>query len=570
MAKWVFIVLSIAVLTAACRHLEPREASTQCPFFDDKELKDCVFVYSLPEQSDECYAWAAALTNALAPRFKAVVAASAYQANPGDTKLDLLGRPDTHLLMTEALRELHSGLRDRKAVIDGRSYVLAPYCFAAQYQLRGRKISLTAVSGFADPVFTDRLIGFAMDSLPEAETGTYLLMNGDAMIVEQGVVRAVGNDCRLVPTSISRDAAVTPEQQADELKVAAVAAAYLPSGPDDLRFVSHVAAGKKLLFIGEAPSHYIPEVCQAAAAISFHARKELGSTVLAMESEYSLWPYLEARSLGNETTLSDEGAEPARSALERMLGHVVAYNQTGTQNKKLVLTAIDIDHAFNQTKPHAVRYLSYLASKSTSTQTRSELLKIIPALLQLKERPELEAYIDDLESRFRGAWSTFSPQDQDEIAFSLSLDRASVRWWFRQEGVPKEINEIRGEYFRKTIARAFAKAQASGGSLICYVGGEHANLSDFGPVDFPVGRTTEARYFNLEYPATKGRVGSILVEQVQKPSVGSLERVALTLMGDNDRAFIDLRAKSWAGVKHRPAEFFTAAKPKYDGVLFIK
>jgi hypothetical protein len=43
-----------------------------------------------------------------------------------------------------------------------------------------------------------------------------------------------------------------------------------------------------------------------------------------MESEYSLWPYLEARSLGDETTLSEEGAEPARSAIERMLGHLLS------------------------------------------------------------------------------------------------------------------------------------------------------------------------------------------------------------------------------------------------------
>jgi hypothetical protein len=213
---------------------------------------------------------------------------------------------------------------------------------------------------------------------------------------------------------------------------------------------------------------------------------------------------------------------------------------------------------------------SFLASKSSSSEARADLAKAIPALLGLKGRDELHTYIDDLERRFQAAWNSFSPQDQDEIAFTLSLERASVHYLFHEEGKSSEYEEIRGEYFRKTTERAFAKAERSGGVLVCYVGGNHANLHDFGPDDYPTARIPEAKYFNTEYPASRGRIGSILIERIQEAGQGTLEAAALALMRDKERIFIDLRVKNWGIMNIRPAAFFSQNEPKYDGVLFIK
>jgi hypothetical protein len=124
---------------------------------------------------------------------------------------------------------------------------------------------------------------------------------------------------------------------------------------------------------------------------------------------------------------------------------------------------------------------------------------------------------------------------------------------FRQEVQSKDMDDLRGEYFRKTIERAFAKAKRAGGALICYVGGAHAFLNAFGPGDYTVAKTTEARYFNTQYPASKGRVASILIERIgewNEPNPGTLEAAAIALMGDKDRVFINLRDRSWTAMSN--------------------
>jgi len=89
----------------------------------------------------------------------------------------------------------------------------------------------------------------------------------------------------------------------------------------------------------------------------------------------------------------------------------------------------------------------------------------------------------------------------------------------------------------------------------------------------------EAAYFDKTYPATRGHVGSILVEKLSpsasfelnkdyRPS--ALEEAALARMADKDRIFVNLRDESWASVNHRPRKFFSKNGPNYDGVLFIK
>ena len=110
------------------------------------------------------------------------------------------------------------------------------------------------------------------------------------------------------------------------------------------------------------------------------------------------------------------------------------------------------------------------------------------------------------------------------------------------------------------------------GSLVCYVGWAHAKLTDYDSADIgsTAGRIAEGNYFNTEFPATRGRVASILIERVEPTDQSPLEAAAIALMGDRDRVFINLRDKSWSAIKNRPAAFFSLKEPKFDGVLFIK
>ena len=355
-----------------------------------------------------------------------------------------------------------------------------------------------------------------------------------------------------------------------ELQPAMAAASYVPSGPDDFSFIDPIARGKGMLFIGEIP-HHVPAIYPAVLRLSLHLRKELGYSVVAMENVYSDWPYYEAQSLGHNAPLPNVIPESERMGDPRpWFGPVVAYNRGAPADQRLLATTLDLDHAIYHTKAQTVLYLGYLASLSSSSQARADLAKAIPALLGLKGRKEIHAYLDDLERRFHAARSSFSAADQEEIDFSLALERASIEPHLQL--MSSFRYGLRGEYFRKTIERALAKAERSGGSLTCYVGWGHAWLNQRAA-------DCEAGYFNQEYPATRGRVGSILIEKLSqcdgfdlngdfRPS--ALEKAALARMGDQDRIFVDLRDKSWASVKHRPKKFFPKNGPDYDGVLFIK
>jgi hypothetical protein len=188
----------------------------------------------------------------------------------------------------------------------------------------------------------------------------------------------------------------------------------------------------------------------------------------------------------------------------------------------------------------------------------------------LKGAKEIHVYLDDLEGRFHANWSSFSQTDQEEIDFSLALERASIDYHLKTFGGLTFHYDLRTEYFMKTIERALAKAQNSGGSLVCYVGWGHACLNQRG-------MDCEAAYFNEMFPASRGLAGSILIEKLSKchDTMGdlrptALEQAALARMGDKDRIFVNLRDKSWASVKHLPEKFFPKNGPDYDGVLFIK
>ena len=362
------------------------------------------------------------------------------------------------------------------------------------------------------------------------------------------------------------------ESRVQELQRVMDAASRIPSGPDDFTFIDRIASGKRVLFIGEIP-HHVPDICPVVLGLSLHLRKEIGYSVLAQERVYSCWPYEEAQSLGNSGSLPNVLPQSERAPDPQIwLGPLPAYNRSAPSDQRLLSTTLDLDHAIYHTKPQTVLYLGYLASLSSSSEARADLANAIPALLKLKGRAEIDNYLDDLGRRFHAAWGSFSPANQEEIDFSLALERASIDFQFGTFAGVILHYDLRSEYFRKTIQRAWAKAERSGGSLICHVGWGHAWL-DQRPSD------CEAGYFDQQFPATLGRVGSVLIEKLSgcidfnlngdfRPS--ALEMAALARMGDKDRIYVDLRDKSWASVKHRPRKFFPGNVPHYDGILFIK
>ena len=97
---------------------------------------------------------------------------------------------------------------------------------------------------------------------------------------------------------------------------------------------------------------------------------------------------------------------------------------------------------------------------------------------------------------------------------------------------------FRSEYYKRTIERALTKAERAGGALVCYVGGNHAQLNP------PHRAGGEAKYFSQQYPASRGRTASILVEKLSRYTATGLlddfrptafEKAALARMGDNER-----------------------------------
>jgi len=255
------------------------------------------------------------------------------------------------------------------------------------------------------------------------------------------------------------------ESRVNELQPVLAKAAYVPTGPHDYRFIDTIAKGKKILFVGEVPHG------QGAALLGLwlHLRKDLGYSVLAIESRYSCWPYWQARSLGNAARLPNVIPESERIDDPRPWpGSLLAYNDKAPPDQRLVLTALDLDHAIALFKPQTVLYLGYLASKSTSAELRAELAKTIPALVLLggsdstvpirrKGRQQLHAYLDDLERQFHTGWDSFSPSDQEEITFSLALEHASIEFYRPSLKAPgPRPFKLRAEYFRTTIERALA------------------------------------------------------------------------------------------------------------------
>lgn len=563
--------LPVPVFAVALSVLCGLGASGQPIPFQDA-TKDFVLVYSLPEagapmrdelanyfRSPQCKA-----------QFKAVIEAKDFSDAEGNPEILFVGTPETNSYLASELRGLGIELRDGSALIDGRSYSLDVYDFEALYRSRGKVIALIAGPSFGAITGNDT-------SPPEG--GGYQLRNRGRLVVEEGSVGAEGASPRLEPKAERPELAFTSKALVSEVAKSLAGAWTIPAQPDDYSYIDRVASGKRILFVGESP-HYVPANHKAEVGIALRCASSLGYRAVGMEYLYSLWPYFEAKGRGEADSsspaeYSSRASDFAAKNLPPEFDAIADFNASRSAGDRLLFTALDVDHAINHTKPLAQAYIGYLASKSSSEKARSEIDEARSGLSRFRSLPEVEAYLDRVGSAFAANRSAFSDADWEEIQFSLALERASIRYQLADQSQSGSVGveEIRGEYFRKTIERAYAKAQAAGGGLVCVVGGAHATLNAFASDDPVTGRIAEARYFSREYGPTAGSVASIDVVKLGQGGAyygDPLCEAAIAAMGDSPTIFLDLRAARLEEPYRSFSAFYSDEGPKKDGILFVR
>jgi len=345
-----------------------------------------------------------------------------------------------------------------------------------------------------------------------------------------------------------------------------------PTKPDgeDFSCVLPQLQGAEIIFAGESP-HWVPDVRAAIVRFALQLAAEHDLRVMAFESLYGRHPFMEMSSLGLA------GPEATTSGVPEA---IVAYNQQVPEARRLLATAIDIEHSINHSKPATVKYLSHLASRSDSAVAAEELRSSARRLLELDKRQEIHDWLDELADVFARHRSGFAAADWQEVDFSLGLMHASVDYqllWSRDVqfgGIWKWHQELRGRYFRETVKRALNKARARQGRLLCYVGGAHAvrtPLSDGGSI---VGKYTEAHWFGEHFAQTRGHVASILFKVLsyrdkEYRKTGDLDDIAHELIGEADYLYVPLDALDQHAAELAWSRFFSKDGHKYDGVMFL-
>ena len=327
-----------------------------------------------------------------------------------------------------------------------------------------------------------------------------------------------------------------------------------------------------VIFLGDS-RHYIPEIKRIRLELGIFLAKHCDVKVIAFESMYGLHPFMEAESMGKVGTA------------DYVASVILNYNSTVPEEKKVLVTALDVDHSINHSKSKTVKYFEYLAVLSSSNKCTTELKQAIPKLLSLKKRKELHKYLDELEAIFNQYKDTFSTKDWDEISFSLKLMHASIdfqlvsykmQWFLLPRGIRIRLTEIRAEFFRKTIERALAKADARKGKLLCIAGGAHITKVPLGWGDNLIGKWTEADYFHRIHTETQGKVASILVNALSfkgRPynKIQDLDDIAYELIDDDSELlYIPLAPLADYAGELAWSKYFSKHGPKFDGVIFLK
>lgn len=367
----------------------------------------------------------------------------------------------------------------------------------------------------------------------------------------------------LFSCTLMTNTAPTPAQLEDLLKQNLV---ILPDSnfenlPSDLK-------ENEIIFLGEY-EHRSRPLSLAASKLAVYLASHR-PVVYALESRYGSHPLFEAVSLGKEKATIDPMLYPEA---------IQAFNSSQTADKKILLTAIDIEHTIYHTKSYTVHFLQELAQRSTSDVARRIIQNHIPQLTTQDTFDKVNRYLEELKGVFLQHLGTFSPEDQDEILFSLDLLQASNQfyqyisdWRIRRFYLTPRGWNIRAQYFKKTIERAYHKAQRRKAILLCRVGAPHASLTD---------KYYEALYFAKKYSPTKGKVVSIglvpvyyNIRETNDNVTGKhndIDSIVKILMKGDECSYLSLsKLQENTNNSFKWSKYYSNSGPKYDGLLFVK
>lgn len=329
---------------------------------------------------------------------------------------------------------------------------------------------------------------------------------------------------------------------------------YLPS---DLK-------ENEIIFLGEI--HKKPHLHLAASRLVIYLANHK-PVVYAAECGYGYGPFMEAASLGNPKSVifKSWGNEPIR------VSEVIeAFNSGQTADRKILMTAIDIEHSVYHTKSDTVLFLQDLANRSASGTASQAINEKNIQLTAQDTYDKMNCYLKELKKVFLQHLNTFSPEDRDEILFSIELIKASNHYHYIKKDWQKGF-DIRYPYFKKTIERAYRKAKKRKAILLCRVGSWHASLDN----------KSEVRYFAKKYSPTKGKVAAINMvplyydaretNDTVTEEHNDIDSIVKTLMKDHEYGYLSLsELKKNTNNSFIWSKYFSNSGSKYDGLLFVR
>lgn len=314
---------------------------------------------------------------------------------------------------------------------------------------------------------------------------------------------------------------------------------------------------KEMVFLGEV--HGVPALHRVADDL-VAGLASIRPVVYAWEGCYSVGPFYEAASLGVPNPLSPQQPIPPQ---------IVAFNSTNLPARKILVTAVDVEHPIYHSKEHPVRYLTEMAGRSTSAAAREALGVRTPRLTATRSYDEVQDYLREIKGLFEEHAATFSPADQEEVRFALNLFEASNRYQHAFRGLIETAGNpenIRLEYYIKTIERARQKARERDAILVSRVGNWHTSL--FVPC--------EAKHFAIDDPATKGKVMTLQMLPVYQDGTNEsnqgIDLVAAVkpLMKPGCSCYLALpRMHGGARRALKYSRYFPGNRPVCDGILFV-
>lgn len=332
--------------------------------------------------------------------------------------------------------------------------------------------------------------------------------------------------------------------------------------PDnDFEYLPSDLKENEIIFLGEKPR--VRALINAADQFAVYLA-DYKPVVYANESVYSLSLFLEAASLGNP-----KSAKPMR-----IPECIQAFNADQTTDRKILMTAVDIEHSIYHNKKETKLFLQYLANRSISDAISQAIIEEVDQLTAQDTFDKMNDYLKGLKKVFLQHFDTFSSEDQDEILFSLELFTASNHYQYLNQKTKKNwdtFHELRYRYFNKTIIRAYKKAQNRKAILLCRVGSFHVALD----------HKKEARYFAKNYSPTKGKVAAINMvplyydgretNDTVTEEGNDIDSIVKTLMKDDKYSYLPLsELKKNTNNSFKWSKYFSNNGPKYDGLLFVR